>query len=309
MALPKSRIFLVCCLFFIFGIGAASYLPKEYLVYDLWYFGGAMLSLVIAVLFWNNTRFRLAGLAGLFFILGIWRYSFCLPANTPDKIWNYNGQAVNLIGIIDREPDARERSAKLVVSAREIHELPALTDDGHGSTYRSSLKKVRGKILITTGLYPEYKYGDELEIDCELQAPKEFSGFAYDRYLSRYDIYSVCYYPKIKKLAENKGNKIYAYIFRFKNKLREAIGRGLEEPSAGLARAIVLGDKRAVDEGWRLKFSQVGISHIIAISGMHISFLAVIVMGLLLWFGIPRQPAIYAASLILFLYIVCTKKR
>ncbi len=293
---------------------------------------------VLLILFWTNEKCGLAVLMGLFLFLGLWRYSIGLPADAQNKIWHYNGQTVTVIGKVANEPDVRVRSKKLEVRSKKL--------EGVGD--------VSGKILVTTNLYPSYNYGDELEIICELQAPEKFNNFSYDRYLARYDIYSVCYYPEINlisRLPDNfcchsreSGNPpaarraagqagvsrknlfiplthgfpvkpgmtvlkrsadwFYRNIFSLKDKLRQIINRGLSEPKASLAGAIVLGDKRSVSNNLRQKFSQSGLSHIMAISGLHISILAMLVMNLLLGLGLPRKKAFWLAVLFLFGYIV-----
>ena len=78
---------------------------------------------------------------------------------------------------------------------------------------------------------------------------------------------------------------------------------GLPEPEAGLAGAITLGYKKGIGVFWQKKFSEVGISHIIAISGLHISILAALVMGFALNIGLPRRKAFWLASLFLLAYI------
>ncbi len=54
--------------------------------------------------------------------------------------------------------------------------------------------------MIYSDLYPRINYGDNLRIKCELKAPEPFNDFAYDRYLAKSDIYSLCYYPEIERL-------------------------------------------------------------------------------------------------------------
>ncbi len=238
-------------------------------------------------------------LFGLFLFLGLWRYAIGLPTNTPDKIWHYNGQTVTVIGVVSNESDIRQKNQKLEIETYSV-----------GTQDFASLQNVSGKILVTTNLYPRYNYGDELEIICKLQAPEKFSGFAYDRYLARYDVYSVCYYPKIiycrdalQCVSTINGDWFYKKIFNYKNKLRGVMDYGLSEPEASLARAIILGDKKGIPDDLREKFSQAGISHIVAISGMHISILAVLIMSLLLGIGLPRKKAFWLASLFLLFYI------
>jgi len=289
----KAKVFLFICLFFIAGVALASFLPLPSLVYDLWWFIGIVFCAVILILFFRNKKIRLPALLGLFLFLGIWRYSFCLPSNTPDKIWFYNGQEATVTGTICDEPDIRQRNVKYEVCTAKRLDLQT---GGRAS--------VSGRILVTTNLYPVFSYGDEIKIGCQLQTPEKFNDFAYDRYLARYNIYSVCYYPEIELLQKKYGNRFYNLIFKLKNKLHETMQAGLSEPEAGLAGAITLGYKKGISSYWQEKFSQAGISHIIAISGLHISILAALVMGFALGIGLPRRKAFWLASLFLLSYIL-----
>ncbi len=307
--LSKSKIFLICCAAFIAGVAVASFLPLGIIQRDLLWFAGVVGGASVLVLFWENKIIRMAALAGLFLFLGIWRYSVGLPENAPDKIWHYNGQTVTVVATVSSEPDVRRNNVKYTVEARRgaSPQLPPA---------------VSGKILVTANLYPRYGYGDELEISCELLRPEPFNDFQYDKYLARYDIYSVCRYPLLRPVCvsaeqgfgeresffdcetKNSGNWLYKNIFKVKNKIREIIDYGLTEPESGLARAIILGDKRAVPDDLREKFSNAGVSHIMAISGMHISILAEIVMFMLLGAGLWRKHAFYFAAIFLAIYIM-----
>jgi competence protein ComEC len=317
--LSKSKIFLICCIIFILGIAAASFLPVEFIQNDLWWFVGVMASVVFLVLFWKNKIIRISALTGLFLFLAFWRYAIGLPENLPDKIWYYNGETVNVISKITSEPDVRQNNVKYIVEAKMLRR-----DEAMPRLYGG----ISGKILITTNLYPQYNYGDELEIVCELQAPEPFSGFSYDRYLGRFDIYSVCYYPRLTPSSPEAsgedtplpppptppnqegrlrrgdwGEELYKKILAIKNKLRQAIDNGLTEPEAGLARAIMLGDRRGVGQDWLDKFSQTGTTHIMAISGMNITILSALVMNFLIFLGLWRRQAFYAAVVFLVLYL------
>jgi competence protein ComEC len=246
---------------------------------------------VIAILFFKNVKIRLLALFIFFLFSGIWRYSISFPKNTPDKIWYYNGGEATIVGTICNEPDVREINTKYEVCTEYFVSQ---------NQYRFSIS---GKTLVTVNLYPVYYYGEKIKIIGEFQAPEKFNSFFYDRYLARYNIYSVCYYPRIEVLQSGGGNYFYRKIFYLKEKLHDAINRGLSEPDAGLAGAITLGYKKGISSYWQEKFSQVGISHIIAISGLHISILAALVMGFALSIGLPRQKAFWLASLFLLVYI------
>jgi len=296
--LSKSKIFLYGCFVFILGVGIVSFLPTQALKYDIYFFICLVGCLIIVILFWKNKRITLVALMGAILFLAFWRYSVNLNINSPDKIWYYNGQTIAFRGIVNDEPDIRENNVKLEILVEKLTPPRPSPYEGEGEI------EISGKVLITTDLYPKYNYGDELKIVCRLEAPEEFQGFAYDKYLARFDIYSVCYYPKIELLNFGQGNIIYDNIFRFKDNLRIIINHGLTEPEASLARAVMLGDKRAISDDLRDVFSKIGISHIVAISGMHISILSAGVMYLFLGIGLSKKKSFYLACVFLIFYII-----
>ncbi len=309
--LSKSKVFLISCILFIIGIALASFLPAKILQYDLWIFG-VIVGLVAMIIFIKYCRNRALScsyfLFLLFFLLGIWRYSIALPQDTPDKIWYYNKQKIEFIGVINKEPDVRMYNQKLTIAVQSVETL-----------HTTSLP-VKGNVLVTTKLFPEYHYGDELKINCELENPAPFNEFAYDRYLARHGVYSLCYYPVLRfadgKTTDGKPSFVkttdgkpvsqwtYGKILQIKNKLKDSINYGLVEPEASLLQAIILGNRRGLSPEMLNIFSCAGISHIIAISGMHIAIISVIIMNLLLAVGASRRWSFILTSGGLLFYII-----
>ncbi|MFH0840419.1 MAG: ComEC/Rec2 family competence protein [bacterium] len=282
--LTKSKIFLLCCVSLILSIGLSSYLPINWLSLDILWFCLLIISIVF-LLVSANKRIGIIALIGLFFFLGIWRYSLSLPEDQDDKIWHYQGQEVVFTGKIISEPEERPKSSQIKLRAKELDNKP-----------------IHGQVLIITEHYPKYEYGDLLEVNCKLQSPEPFNDFDYDRYLARSNIYVLCYYPEIKIISHDPN--LYNYLISFKQGIRDIINLGLLEPEASLGNAIILGYKKGLPDDLRLTFSQVGLSHITAISGMHIGILAVLVLNLLLLLGMNRKRVIYYSTIILGLYII-----
>jgi len=289
----KSKIFFASLLVFLFSIFVASFLPQKIIKHDIIFFTLSLFFAGLLFYFLKNKKIFIILIFFAVFFFGCWRYSIDLPKDSPDKIWHYNGGEHKIIGVILKEPDIRQTSQKLEIKVKTVDE---------------KIKDVKGKILISVDLYPAFEYGDELEFVCVLRAPEKYQGFSYDRYLARYDIYSVCYYPKIlshNQLVENNiVEKFYKNIYSFKNKVRLLINSGLNKNESDFARAIILGDKRALSNETRENFSQSGLSHIAVISGLHISIIVALLMFFLIWVGLNRNSAFYASGFFLFLYIV-----
>jgi hypothetical protein len=77
---------------------------------------------------------------------------------------NFSSQKIYAEGIIVDEPDVRETSQKLTVRIDRVFINGATTSP-------------KEKILITAGLFPEYRYGDMISISTALKKPDKFTIF------------------------------------------------------------------------------------------------------------------------------------
>jgi competence protein ComEC len=284
--------FIIVSFSFLFGIGLASFLP--FVFFKPFLFFVLFLSLALGFVFVSNKKAKLALLGLAVFFLAFWRYSLSFPVFDSSSIENYLGQTVIARAVIVKEPDWRPEQQNLFVKIKQVKPL---------SGQRQSWRPAHGQVLIIMKKYPTYKYGDEIEFKARLQAPQPFNGFAYDRYLARFGVYTICYYPQTKLLARNQASYLRALLFSFKQGWRDILRRGLPSPEAELAQAILIGDKHAPAKKWRQVFSRAGLSHIMAISGMHISILAVIMINFFIWAGLARRQAFWLISGLLWLYI------
>jgi len=229
-----------------------------------------------------------ANLIFIFFIFGrgLDNRAF-LPSFKNDAVAYYNGQKLDFSGRVCEEADVDYKSRRLTICA--------------GS-----------RVLVTTNLYPEYDYGDFLKINGLVQKPEEFKGFDYERYLARYDIYSVMYYPKItfldNKLSGNLsyGQKVYKGLLKIKQGIKLTIDKSLPEPEAGLANALLLGYRRTINREDAHLFARVGLSHLIAISGSHITIMSAMVLNAALFIGLSRPRALKIVFIFLIIYPLIT---
>jgi len=87
--------------------------------------------------------------------------------------------------------------------------------------------------------------------------------------------------------------------------LREAMARRIEQlygARAPLVEALILGRREDLDPGWRRRFADAGIAHLLAISGLHVGILAawIGVLSRLLW---PAPLAGVAATCVVWGYV------
>ncbi len=288
--LSKSKIFFYACLFFILGVGVVSYLSIP-----LW----VALAILIAgcgFLFWGwpeKKKFVIVGLGGIFLFLGILRYAASAPMVNENQIQFYNGQVVTFVGVVDREPDTRANHTKLTINNLQL-------------TINNDRKAVSGKVLVNAKLYPEYYYGDELEITCTLQKPEPVAEFAYDKYLAKEGIYSLCYWPEIKFLRSGQGSKLISGLLFIKSKFTSVVGKILPEPQAAFLGGLLYGARRGIPDDLMGVFNATGTTHIVAISGYNITIIAALLLKLTKGIGIARKKSFWLSLLGISFFVIIT---
>ena len=164
-------------------------------------------------------------------------------------------------------------------------------------------KKYEDKILVTTELYPQYEFGQKLLIKGKLKRPSKFENFDYGEYLANSKIYQLCYYPNIEILSYRKKVSVKSFLVSLKTKQINLINQKLSPPYSSLLSAIILGEKSEMDDYTRELFSKAGISHVVAISGMHIAIIGLIIFYIFIYLGFSRQKSFEYIVVILFFYL------
>lgn len=202
--------------------------------------------------------------------------------NSELKKLNNLKEKIELVGIVDAEPEEREKITIL------------------------KIKTKKGKVLVTTSSKIKYQYGDKLKLWGKLTEPPIFEEFNYKNYLLKEGIVSTMNFPKIRLLERNQGNFLYRQILALKNKLRKSIDQNLPSPHDLILGAIILGDKTRLPKELKEKLNIVGLRHITAISGLHVTILTTILMTIFLGLGLWRQQAIFLSLIFIFLFLIFT---
>jgi len=114
-----------------------------------------------------------------------------------ETIDNYaDGSKVIIRGKIVDEPDRRPLQTKYTIEVKSLTNLSGTTIP------------VRGKVLATDRKqWPEFNYGDEVEVKGRLEHPGVIERFSYKNYLSRFEIFSVVYWAELEKISEENATK------------------------------------------------------------------------------------------------------
>lgn len=75
------------------------------------------------------------------------------------------------------------------------------------------------------------------------------------------------------KILEEPEFELKERLFQLKNKIRTFYKETLNEKDAGILSAMVLGDKSLMEDELKQMYTDTGISHILAVSGLHVSII------------------------------------
>ncbi|MCX6759906.1 MAG: ComEC/Rec2 family competence protein, partial [Candidatus Nealsonbacteria bacterium] len=165
---------------------------------------------------------------------------------------------------------------------------------------------ISGKIIITTGKYPEFKFNDILKVSGKLETPVILDNFDYQKYLEKDNIFATISFPKLELVGRKKAgvSMIYEGILFLKYKLRESIQKNFSPPQSSTLEGMILGDNNALSNDLKNKLNVTGLRHIIAISGTHVVILSSILMSFFLAIGLWRSQAFYLSLSLIIIYVI-----
>ena len=120
------------------------------------------------------------------------------------------------------------------------------------------------------------EYGDYVEVNAEYVKPEpqeNYGGYSYQNYLKSQNIYGTLKVKNINVLAHKKANKIFMIANTIKNKAKENVYKIFKSDEAEMINGLILGDTSNLSDKIKEDFQIVSISHILAISGTHITYI------------------------------------
>lgn len=169
------------------------------------------------------------------------------------------------------------------ISDMSIKEMVTIISDIQEKEYKKvcTAKIVRNnkKILINIKMsqdIPSIKYGDSLYIEGEFKQPEEarnYKGYNYKQYLKTKKIIGTVELEKAKILKSSNGS----FIHNIQKYIKDTINGTLTDEEGNLLLAILLGDKDKLSEDIQESFKTSNLSHMLAVSGAHVSY---IILGL-----------------------------
>lgn len=119
-----------------------------------------------------------------------------------------------------------------------------------------------------------FNYGDIIKIEGEIKLPNKArndKGFDYSKYLKTKKIVGSFYVEKVAFIKQEKD--LFSKLYDFKQVCINTLEDNFEKDKADILKALLLGDKTDISEEISDIFSKSNLSHILAISGLHITYI------------------------------------
>lgn len=121
-------------------------------------------------------------------------------------------------------------------------------------------------------------YADKIYINAEFEEPnvaRNYGGFSYKEYLKTKKIYGIVNASKenLKIIKSNNVNIINKIANKFSNIITKNIDKVFSEKEGGLLKGILIGNKENLDEDIQEDFKNSNLSHMLAVSGAHVSYI------------------------------------
>jgi competence protein ComEC len=223
-----------------------------------------------------------------------WRADVRLADQLPAA---WEGRDIRLVGRVDGLPEKTPRGWRFVMRVASVATPGAQAPDKVQITLSS----------FTDKLFLAPRAGQCLSVTARLGRPHasvNFGGFDYEGWLLERNIRAQGYAVDDFSPVDACPYSLWSTIDGWRDAMRDRLNRALVgKPYAGVVVGLAAGDQNAIpDEQWTL-FRATGVTHLMSISGLHVTLLASLVFTLINWgwrrigFLALRLPARQAASL------------
>lgn len=243
------------------------------------------------------------------FLLGFfWAAAFAATRLSDELPASWENKPIKIVGVVARVSEQTERGERFRFDVEEVLTKTAVTPRHISLSYYA--QGVRGDADVNSlPKLAQFKAGERWQFTVRLKRPhgtQNPHGFDFEAWALAENIRAT---GSIKAKADNK--KLQDFVWRpvyFVEHVREIIQQRISivlagEPYSGVIQALVMGDDSQIAANdWQL-FLRTGTSHLMSISGLHITMLSGLMFALVgfLWRRIPvlvtRLPARKAATL------------
>ena len=208
------------------------------------------------------------------------------------KVYKNTKNIENVKAVILKGPIENEYTYKYIVKAKT-----------------GQLKNKKFIIYINKNNNKLFKYGDLIKIQGEYSSPqtaRNYKGFDYSQYLKTLKIYGIIKIEEANLLKENDLNFVLISINNLKQKMIDHANKNMPQKTANLLLGLLIGQKDNIQEDIIKSFRTANLSHILAVSGAHTSYIILGLTYIITKSKAPRRIGYIITIIILLVFIIIT---
>lgn len=264
------------------------------------------------------------------FLVGWGRYSYSLGEFRTNHVSDFTvsdwSRTATIVGTVVDQPTVNQVEARVVVKPTKIWPTQDAAEPIRVSGGKIMLRVSRFTSELQLG-YARVSdndiYGDRLKITgtlSELMSQRNPGTFSYKRYLSSKGIHGAVWGPeKLKRIEELSGNPVVAWALDLQTELLRVVKKTMPYPYSAFLGGSTLGLRGGLEftetpfgTGERLisqEFKAAGTFHVLAVSGLHVGFVAAALLALFTGLRVP--PEFYAPVILgsLLIFTIVTGAR
>lgn len=275
MAIFRHRPLFLCCFGFTLAFFAGFFLPFAWKLFcGVGLLIGAILFFLWRIRQKDRSRAALCGVLCLLALAGFLLSHLYFESGSARTLASLEGQTVTVTGTVTD----RRRSGGFMTSY-----ALALTSVGDAPAH--------GKVLLTCHYVSDLQPGYAVEMEVIVISLDEAAGDGYDATALMGDGYMAGLLSESEETVTVSNENTGGLAVRAGHIRRALAARlnGLTPDARGLPSALLLGDRSALDDSLRRDFSRAGVSHLLAISGLHVTLLFGLFEGLLRLIRLPKR--------------------
>lgn len=174
--------------------------------------------------------------------------------------------------------------------------------------YTSAGKERKNNPGNTDHIYLDYINGDYICMSGTVSVPDSATNpGTFDQYIYlRNKGYYLCISNGTIESGNHRPYSIEGFLYGIKNRCTKIIDNSFDSESAGIVKAMLVADKSTLDKNIKKLYSENGIAHIMAISGVHVAIIGMTLYGFLRKLKIGRLISGTFSIAIIILYGIMT---
>ena len=210
----------------------------------------------------------------------------------------------------------RQFDNKDITITGQIVELPSKTESG-GYNYIFKVKNIHGvnkpnnfKILLSSSSPIEANVFDEFTGSIHIFVPLDTAEFPAEKFYRAKRIYAKAFLydhkPTKVKPLEGGLKPLYYYALKMRQRLILTINSIFPQRQASVINGMMLGNRGAVPNDIKENFDRIGVYHLLAISGVHVSILTNIFTLMLKKLRFSERKSSIIVSVLIFVFMAVT---